>query len=95
MGSYVIYQIYRGVSVFISIISYALLAYCVMSWVASPQNRLYQFLARFAEPILYPFRLLMDRLLRRPLPFDISPILAMVALNILQSLLGRLLFSLF
>lgn len=94
MGSYVIYQIYRGVSVFITIVSYILLAYCVMSWVASPQNRLYQLLARFSEPILYPFRLLMARVMKRQLPIDISPILAMVTLNILQSLLGRLLYSL-
>jgi YggT family protein len=52
----------------------------VISWGVSPHNRLLHFLIRATEPLLGPFRRIIP-----PLgPFDISPIVALFLLDLLQ-----------
>jgi uncharacterized protein YggT (Ycf19 family) len=91
MQYFVLVQIYQGVSVFLSILKYALIVYCVLSWFASPINRLYVLLSRVVDPLLAPFRMLSARLIRRGLRFDPSVIFALVALQVVEHLVGRLL----
>jgi YggT family protein len=68
----------------------AILARALISWVhADPYNPLVQFLYRITEPVLRP--------LRRVLPswqgVDITPVLALVAIQLAEWLLLRLLLS--
>ena len=87
MQYYVLLKVYQGFDIFLRILQYVLLAYCVLSWFASPINRLYMILSRVAQPLVAPFRSLSNRLIRRGLRFDISAIFAFLALSVARQLL--------
>jgi YggT family protein len=79
------------VTVFITIYTIVLLAYVVMSWLRLPYspwlNRIQRFLYDVAEPYL--------RLFRRVLPsmgaLDLSPMIAIIALWLIEQVLIRIL----
>lgn len=87
MGLMIAYQILRGVDVFLTIVSYAIFAYVLLSWFVSPMNRFYRLLGRMCEPILEPFRGVTRRLMARGFMMDVSPILAYIAIRIVKSLM--------
>jgi YggT family protein len=83
--SFVGYLIF-GVLAFYSL---AIFLRIVMSWGASPRNRLLHFLIHLTEPILAPFRRIIP-----PLGiFDISPIIVLVLLDLLQKAVAVTLLS--
>jgi YggT family protein len=64
----------------LAIYSLMIFARIVVSWGAGPHNRLLRFLIRVTEPLLGPFRRIIP-----PLgPFDISPIVVLLLLDLLQ-----------
>lgn len=80
---------------FISLIVYLLRIYSIiiivrvlMSWfVQNPyQNRFYMFLIRITEPVLGPIRRIMPRM-----GLDLSPVVAIILIQIISSLLISLL----
>lgn len=75
------------VDVFITIYGVVLIAYILVSWLRLPYsiwtNRIQRFLYDVAEPYLRLFR----RLLPMAGPIDFSPILAFIALGLLDRLL--------
>jgi uncharacterized protein YggT (Ycf19 family) len=85
MQYYALYQVYRGVDIFLRALQFVLLAYSIMSWVASPVNRLYMFLSRVAQPLITPFQRISMALIRRGFRFDVSVILAIVSLEIVRT----------
>jgi uncharacterized protein YggT (Ycf19 family) len=87
MHYYILMKVYQGFDIFLRILQYILVAYCLMSWFASPLNRLFVLLSRMAQPIVAPFRLLTNRLVRHGLRIDISAIFAFFALSIARQLL--------
>jgi len=93
MQYYIIMQVREGVSIFLRLLEVALVAYCILSWVASPLNRTYVFLSRVAQPLVAPFRRIANALIRRGLRFDASALFAILALEIIQSYLMPLLFK--
>ncbi len=82
------------VAAFIRVYSLLVLAYIVFSLVYAfgrvPYSRIlnaiYEFLRQVSEPLLAPFR----RVLPSMGPFDLSPILALLALNIVGSIVVAL-----
>ncbi|HJQ35483.1 MAG TPA: YggT family protein [Pyrinomonadaceae bacterium] len=64
----------------LAIYSLLIFARIVISWGASPHNRLLHFLIRATEPILGPFRRVIPPLGM----FDISPIVVLLLLDLLQ-----------
>ncbi len=91
MHYFILIKVYQGFDIFLRILQYVLLAYCVLSWFASPLNRVYVFLSRLSQPLVAPFRPISNRLIRSGLRFDTSVIFAFLALSISR----RLLFWLF
>ncbi len=91
MRTEIISRVFEGVSMFLNIISMALVVYALMSWFVRPDSPLYRFMSRFCEPIVAPFRPISRRLIEAGLRIDISVILAVAAIRLLQSLLYRLL----
>jgi uncharacterized protein YggT (Ycf19 family) len=87
MNYYILLKVYQGCDIFLRILQYVLVAYCVMSWFASPVNRVYVLLSRLSQPLVGPFRPLSSRLIRRGLRFDISAIFAFLALYVVRQLL--------
>jgi uncharacterized protein YggT (Ycf19 family) len=75
------------VNVFITIYGLVILAYILTSWLRLPYsptlNRIQRFLYDVCEPYLRLFR----RLLPMPGPLDLSPILALLALGVIDRLL--------
>ncbi len=88
MDFYTFTQIARGISVFSRLLNAVIWIYCIMSWVASPTNKVYRLLSNFVAPILAPFRKLTQLLFKNSrLMIDISPILASIALELLTRVL--------
>src|SRR5687767_2483674 len=74
--SFVGYLLYGA----LAILSLLIFMRIVVSWGASPSNRLLHFLIRLTEPVLAPFRRIIPPLGM----FDISPIVVLLLLDLLQ-----------
>lgn len=88
-----LYGVFRGISMFLQVIYYALLAYCLLSWILPPYNKVMMFLARFVDPLLRPIRNVLFRIFPR-MPLDLSALVAFFLLRIVDSLLWRLFYML-
>ncbi len=73
------------------VLSFALLVYCVMSFVA-PGNDLYRKAAYYMERILYPVRMRLYRWFPalRNLPVDFSPIAVWLLIDVAMALINML-----
>jgi YggT family protein len=84
-------QVATFVHVFITLYAIVLLAYLLMSWVRLPYSptldRIQRFLFDVSDPYLRPFR----RLLPMAGPLDLSPIIAFLALGIVDQVVTRIL----
>ena len=84
-------QVETFVHVFITLYGIVLLAYLLMSWIRLPYSltldRIQHFLFDVSEPYLRLFR----RLLPMAGPLDFSPIIAFLALGIIDQLVTRVL----
>ena len=71
--------------------SFALLVYCVMSFVA-PQNDLYRKASYYVERVLYPIRLKLWRWFPslRNLPVDLSPLALWLLIDVAMALVNML-----
>lgn len=86
-----VYNILSGVSIFLRVINYAILGYCLCSWILPPTNRIYALLRNLSWPFIAPFRGLSMKLMYRfGLRLDLSPWFAIMALQVANSLLWRL-----
>lgn len=79
MVVYVLYQ-------FLSLVELLIVARVILSWVASPTSRnpVVQLIRSATDPILEPIR----SILPRTGMFDLSPMVALFAIYILQSLIA-------
>jgi uncharacterized protein YggT (Ycf19 family) len=93
MHYFILMKIYQGCDIFLRVLQFVLVAYCLMSWVVSPVNRLFALLSRMAQPLIAPFRGIALALVRRGFRIDVSALLALVALEILRNYLLPLLFN--
>jgi YggT family protein len=77
---YVLYQ-------FLSLVQLLIIARVIVSWVASPMSRnpVVQLIRSVTEPILAPIR----SILPRTGMFDLSPMVALFAIYLLQNLIAR------
>lgn len=83
-------QLIRVVQLIFEVYSFILLARVLLSWVqVDPYNPIVRVLHQLTEPVLAPIR----RLLPQTGPMDFSPIVAFVALIILERLVISLLAS--
>ena len=92
MHYFILERIYQGCNIFLYALQLILVAYSIMSWVVSPFNRLFVFLSRMAQPLIAPFRGIANALIRRGFRIDISVLLALLALGIVQAKLLPWLF---
>lgn len=88
-----LYGVFRGISMFLQIIYYALLIYCLMSWILPPYNKVMMFLARIVDPLLRPIRNILYRFFPH-MRLDFSALIAFLLLRIVDSLLWQLYYLL-
>lgn len=84
-----LYGLFQGVSYFLRLFRYALLIYCLLSWLLPPYHKVMRAFARVTDPLLAPIR----RLLFRVFPqarIDITAIVAFLVIGLTESLLWRL-----
>ena len=81
------WAIYQGVSYFTRIVSALIFIYCILSWVTRPDSPVFRFVSRLVQPLLEPFRPLGNKLIEKGFRVDLTPWLAMIALQILQRVL--------
>ena len=85
-----LYGVFRAASVFLQILDFAIILYCVMSWFR-PRNRFFDWLTQFVEPIMAPFRGISMWIMQKTgIPLDFTPVFAIIALNVIGNLLWRL-----
>ncbi|MCL6644401.1 MAG: YggT family protein [Dehalococcoidia bacterium] len=72
---------------FLNILTWAIIARALLSWLPIDQTSpLYQLLYRVTEPIIDPFR----RVIPRAGMIDLSPMMAILALLVMQQLVAML-----
>ena len=82
----------QAISKFVYVVELLILVRIIMSFlIRDPYNQIYRFVHQVTEPILAPFRNLIDKLGINTGMFDFSPILAIFALRILAFLLTSIL----
>jgi len=75
----------------LQIFSWLIVIEALLSWLVDPMHPIMQFMRRFTEPILAPFRMLTERMPMANLPLDISPLLAIIVIQIVIAVLQNLL----
>ena len=89
-----LYGVFHALDVVCTVLYYAMLAYCVLSWFW-PRSAAFGWLSRFLEPLMRPFRGAGRWIMEKTgIPLDFSPLLAFVALRIVRMLLWRLYYAL-
>lgn len=88
-----IYALYSLINMALSLYRLCVIAYVALSWLRIPANKWTELLRRLVEPVLAPIR----RLLVRRLPsqwqiLDWSPVVLLLALEIIGSLVRTILF---
>jgi len=77
------------ISIVLTVLYWLILIRALISWVSpDPFNPIVQFLVRVTEPILEPIRRLLP-----PLPIDISPLIAFLAIIFIRSFLVQTLID--
>jgi YggT family protein len=76
----------------IRLLEFLIFARAILSWFPDARNsRISEFLYAATEPIIQPFRSLLDRIpAMRMMPIDFSVLLAFIVLEILETLLYNL-----
>ena len=80
------FVIIRFLDMLFNILEFAILAECILSWVAPySQNTFVDIIRSFTRPVLEPCRRLQYRLVPNS-PLDFSPIIALFAMDIVKRL---------
>ena len=82
-------RLMMGVSYFFNIIEIVILAYCLLSFFA-PTTKIFGVLDRILYPLRRPFMPISMRLAQMGFPFDVSILLLLLSMRVLQSLIVRL-----
>lgn len=87
-----LYRIFHAASLLLNLLSWAIFAYCILTWVA-PCSALRDWLERFIEPFCAPFRSLSRMLIMRwGAPLDFTCWFALIGIRILNKLLWRIFY---
>ncbi|MDD3839354.1 MAG: YggT family protein [Clostridia bacterium] len=90
MGGQIGTAIVQGIIIFLEIFSWLIVINALLSWVIDRSHPLMSWIQQFIEPILAPFRNIANKINTGGLPIDISPLLAIIFLNLIIALLRSL-----
>lgn len=81
-----LYQVFRALSIFFSVVRIAILVYALLSWLR-PRWQAYYLLERFVTPFIMPFRRLSVWLAAKlRVPLDFSCWFAIIGLSVVNEL---------
>ena len=85
-----LYTVFRAVGMFLSIIEWAIVIYCVLSWF-QPRFKAFYMLRQFILPFVTPFQKLSMKVMRHfNAPIDLTCFFAIIGFQILERLWWRL-----
>jgi len=92
-----VYIVVRTVRIFFDVLTAAILLFCIMSWFPTARRtRLFEFVSRFIEPMVAPFRGLSRWIMRKTgIPLDFSVWFALIGLRILERVAWNLIHIIF
>ena len=81
------------INLILTIIAYAVLVRCIFSFLpVNHDNKFIILLYRYTDPLLFLARKLTDRLfIGKNMPFDISPVVVILAIYLIRGILGAIL----
>ena len=89
-----LYSVFRAVYIFLQIIEWAIVAYCVLSWFR-PRFKAFFMLRQFIMPFVSPFQKLSMKVMRYfNAPVDFTCFFAIIAFQIIGRLWWRLYYLL-
>ena len=85
-----LFSVFRAVDIFLQVIQYAILIYCVLSWF-QPRFQAFYLLRQFITPFVASFQKLSMKVARYfNAPIDFTCLFAIIAFQIIQRLWWRL-----
>lgn len=85
-----LYAVFRAVGLFLSIVEWAIVIYCVLSWF-QPRFKAFFMLRQFILPFVSPFQRLSMKVMRYfNAPIDFTCLFAILGIQIIQRLWWRL-----
>ncbi|NLG26192.1 MAG: YggT family protein [Clostridiales bacterium] len=88
MAYAIISQVWWALNILLNVLVYALIAYAILSWIVRPYSPLYRWMNRLLSPVLNPLRPLADRLMRAGVVVDLTPLLAILAVQLARWVLS-------
>lgn len=86
----VVYQIIVGITYFLRIVELALVIYCILSWFVPYDSKVMRLLGKVVGPLIWPVRNLIARFTQNPILLSLSPLAAMLLLNVISAVLLRI-----
>ncbi len=95
MRAQIIHTAAQTLILLFNIYIYMIIARSLCSFFLHPANRFMTVLLKLTEPVIFPFRKLSQRIMYRSrMPLDLSPLFAILCLNILISIVQRVYIAL-
>lgn len=91
----ILYIVFQTLAMLTQALIWLIILRAVLSWFIQPHSKYYKYyyyLIRITEPLNRPFRPLVQRFMSPGMPIDLTPMLALIALQILQGLFRQLSF---
>jgi len=79
-----LFQFQRGIAIFLQAVSVAIVVYTLLRWIVKPGSPILQMFGRLLEPIIGLVRPIAKRLMANGFMFDLSPLLALLLIQVIQ-----------
>jgi uncharacterized protein YggT (Ycf19 family) len=87
----ILYSVFQGIYYFLNIFSWLIIINSLLSWFMDPYHPIRSLIRQFVDPVVNPFRRITDRFISSGLPIDLAPLFAFFAINIVMTIIQRLL----
>ncbi len=91
MAYRILYSVFQGIYYFLNIFSWLIIINSLLSWFMDPYHPIRSLIRQFVDPVVNPFRRITDRFISSGLPIDLAPLFAFFAINIVMTIIQRLL----
>ncbi|MBQ2968394.1 MAG: YggT family protein [Clostridia bacterium] len=77
------------------VLTWAIVVHALLTWFVPRDSAIMRVMDAFIEPVVAPFRMLLNKIIRRPMMIDFAPLLAMLVIPLIVNLLQAFVLNLF
>lgn len=77
------------------VLTWAIVIHALMTWFVPRDSAIMRVMDAVVEPIVAPFRAIMNKIIRKPMMIDFSPVIAIIMIPIIVRLLQTFVLNLF